>query len=101
MTANPTRRQFTKLALHGFAASFCTTALLGGRAFLSDGERLRRVLVMLGLISMPAAASMSQRELQRIVAEQIQRDFLRNDSVAVDGWILSRTEARLYALIPN
>jgi hypothetical protein len=53
---------------------------------------------ILGPISIGAASSMAPRSLRRIVVRQIQRDFVSNDTVCVDGWILSRMEARLYAL---
>lgn len=33
------------------------------------------------------------------VSEVIKTEFARDDAVLVDGWVLSRTEARLYGLI--
>lgn len=36
--------------------------------------------------------------LRAQIEQQLRMDYLRGDLVEVDGWLLSRTEARLYAL---
>jgi hypothetical protein len=33
------------------------------------------------------------------VADRIRGDFAAGNTVVVEGWVLSRTEARLYALV--
>ena len=33
------------------------------------------------------------------ISDAIQADYMRNETVLVDKWILSRTEARIYALV--
>jgi hypothetical protein len=37
-------------------------------------------------------------ELQRSIRQRVRRDFAADDTVRVDGWVLSITELRLYAL---
>ncbi len=46
-----------------------------------------------------AAVTIPDRVLHRHIGECRQRDFLDGNTVSVDGWILSRTEARLCALV--
>ncbi|OIR07133.1 hypothetical protein GALL_107220 [mine drainage metagenome] len=43
-------------------------------------------------------ACLSARSLRRALADIALRDFARVDVVRVDGWVLARSEARLYAL---
>lgn len=45
-----------------------------------------------------ALRTSSDDELRRAVSTAIRDDFAREADVTVQGWILSRTEARLYAL---
>ena len=44
-------------------------------------------------------APTSAREASRAVAAGIRSDYAAGRSVRVDGWVLSLTEARLYALV--
>ncbi len=44
-------------------------------------------------------ATMGQAELKQVIGTRIRGDFTENAVVVVDGWMLSRTEARLCALI--
>ena len=44
-------------------------------------------------------ASPTQDHLHHAVEQQIRADFERRDTVNIRGWILSRTEARLCALV--
>jgi hypothetical protein len=44
------------------------------------------------------AAPRDQAELDRALANRVRADFLQRRTVKVDGWVLSRTEARLCAL---
>jgi hypothetical protein len=37
-------------------------------------------------------------ELRRSIGQRVRRDFAVDDTVQVDGWVLSLTELRLYAL---
>jgi hypothetical protein len=43
----------------------------------------------------PTTASRASRE----VAARIRGDYVAGSTVVVDGWVLSRSEARLYALV--
>jgi hypothetical protein len=47
----------------------------------------------------PTADAGAEESLRRRVAEQIRADFLSDNTVAVDGWLLALTEARLCALV--
>jgi hypothetical protein len=53
---------------------------------------------ILGPTSLPVVACMTAPAIRRVIVERIQGDFLRNHIASIDGWILSMTEARLYAL---
>jgi hypothetical protein len=44
------------------------------------------------------AARAGRRALRRRLGEQVRRDFARGRVVSVDGWVLSASEARLFAL---
>jgi hypothetical protein len=41
----------------------------------------------------------SKEALRRRIANQVRRDFATRAIIDVDGWLLSVTEARVYALI--
>jgi hypothetical protein len=53
---------------------------------------------ILGQMSISSAAAMTVPEIRRIIAERIQLDFLCDDIVCIDGWMLSKTEVCLCAL---
>lgn len=74
-----------------------------GRAYIEvePGERSEAVLVdrIAGALHGGRSALEAQRgELRRLVAEAIRDDFDGGRLVNVDGWLLARVEARLYAL---
>ena len=48
--------------------------------------------------SLREATRMTAEALKRMLVERIQVDFTDNRTACVDGWILSITEAHLYAL---
>jgi hypothetical protein len=58
----------------------------------ASSEHLTRAL--LGDIGTTGA-----RELRSKIGSRIRRDFAEHEVVTVDGWMLSRTEARLCALV--
>lgn len=70
-------------------------AAVVGRAYLAqyateaDAGLLRRRLVSL---------TAEPRRLRAAIGERIRRDFAEGDTVRIEGWVLSRTEARLCAL---
>jgi hypothetical protein len=69
-----------------------------GRSYLAahPTEARSGVLVrdLVGAIE-PTSVSGASRE----VADRIRGDFAAGNTVVVEGWVLSRTEARLYALV--
>lgn len=52
-----------------------------------------------GQTSLSSVPGMTAAAIRRMVVEHIQVDFLYRRTVSIDGWILSMTEARLYALV--
>jgi len=71
-----------------------------GRAYLSqapeeaDAQRLRRLLALTDEVS---ALSLPTPEKERLAMQQCE-DFRAGKTVLLQGWVLSRTEVRLYAL---
>ena len=53
---------------------------------------------ILGHMSISSAAALTVPAIRRIIAERIQFDFLCDNIVCIDGWMLSQTEACLCAL---
>jgi hypothetical protein len=80
------------------------SARVVGRAYLREHPRERSVAGLVdGITSdLPGGRATvggaSEAELRLAVSASIRNDFARETSVRVQGWILSRTEARLYAL---
>jgi hypothetical protein len=78
-------------------------AELGAR-YLADTGTEASVSSLLARIAerWPAGATdlaqLSPRSLRRALAIIVQRDLERADVVLVDGWVLARSEARLYAV---
>jgi hypothetical protein len=69
------------------------------RAAPQERESARRLMrAISGRRSLSAVARMPAPEIGRVIAEQIRVDFLCHRTVCIDGWIVSITEARLYAL---
>jgi hypothetical protein len=46
-----------------------------------------------------AEATKSKEALRHRIANQVRLDFAQGAVVSVDGWLLSLTEARVYALV--
>jgi hypothetical protein len=55
---------------------------------------------ILAALELPAAAVLAQDEqcLRTAIAARVRRDFAETATAEIEGWILSRTEARLCAL---
>ncbi len=75
-------------------------------AMVSEGARMpdRRqvaalLLTILGEKSLCEAASMSTAALRDLIVARIHTDFIQNHTACIDGWVLSMTEAHLYALV--
>ena len=78
--------------VHAIAAAYLGTL---ARERASPAALTRAIL---GQTSIPSAAAMTVPAIRRIVAERIQLDFLYDDIVCIDGWMLSKTEVCLCAL---
>jgi hypothetical protein len=78
--------------VHAIAAAYVGTL---ARERASPAALTRAIL---GHMSISIAAGTTVPAIRRIISEQIQLDFLYDDIVYIDGWILSKTEARLCAL---
>jgi hypothetical protein len=78
--------------VHAIAAAYLGTL---ARERASPAALTRAIL---GQMSISSAAAMTVPAIRRIIAERIQLDFLRDDIVCIDGWMLSRTEVCLCAL---
>jgi len=76
-----------------------------GRAYLALAPREASSprlagLIVAGLGESPRAVDAAgDDELRRLVAAGMVADFAQGRTVELDGWMLSRTEARLYALV--
>ncbi len=74
-----------------------------GRAYLreypDDADAARLTAERAALLCGGRIASTPERTIwvKRRIASHMKRDFCSGNTVAVQGWILSRTEARLYA----
>ena len=79
-------------SVHAIAAAYLGTL---ARERASPAALTRAVL---GQMSISSAAAMTVPALRRIIAERMQLDFLHDDIVCIDGWMLSKTEASLCAL---
>jgi hypothetical protein len=75
-----------------------------GRAYLSTApwEGSPTVLVKSIAASLPAGylvlRTADEKQLESQLARQLKEDFTTGNTVIVDGWIVAKTEARLYAL---
>lgn len=78
--------------VHAIAAAYLVTL---ARERASPAALTRDIL---GHTSISSAAGLTVPMVRRIVAERISLDFLYDDIVCIDGWMLSKTEARLCAL---
>lgn len=68
------------------------------RRFPGEADARRLASMILGQASAPAAAPSAPDALRRQVAQRRRQDFATGETVRVEGWILSRSEARLCAL---
>jgi len=61
-----------------------------------SADRLYAWIVPAGRAEIENVAAIA--ELRRSIKQRVRRDFAVDDTVQVDGWVLSITELRLYAL---
>ena len=74
-----------------------------GQAYLEqvDGENTAALLIDTLMVKPDGGAippTTNNVALQRLMAKKIQHDFDNGETVVVNGWVLSRTEARQCAL---
>jgi hypothetical protein len=81
------------------------SAALLGRLYLDGNPReadAARLLTLIGASpgpALPPVSAATNEALRARLEERIRNDFINGDTVAVDGWLLSITEARLCALV--
>jgi hypothetical protein len=80
------------LITHGEGATY-----LGRRYLQAHPSEARSDVLVRRLVGTNSPTS--EREASRAVAVRIRSDYAAGRTVKVDGWVLSRTEARLYALV--
>jgi hypothetical protein len=72
----------------------CSRSLLNGE---STGRQLSNKIIAQALCD--AETMKSKEAVRRRIANQVGLDFAHGAVVSVDGWLLSLTEARVYALV--
>lgn len=70
-----------------------------GQRYLDDTPQEADATRLIALIGTVPAVGESDAALRARLQARIRQDFIDGDTVAVDGWLLSRTEARLCALV--
>jgi hypothetical protein len=70
-----------------------------GRLYLEGAPQEADAARLVALINAAPAPTDTDEALRAKLDARIRDDFINNDLVAVDGWLLSRTEARLCALV--
>ena len=70
-----------------------------GRLYLDGAPQEADTAHLLTLIGAAPAATETDEALRARLEARIREDFINDDLVAVDGWLVSRTEARLCALV--
>lgn len=75
-----------------------------GRAYLATAPHERSEARLVDRITggLPGGyaglRTVDDKQLKSCLAQRLSADFATADTVTVDGWVISRTEARLYAL---
>jgi hypothetical protein len=99
VTTPPLTARLTGLLEHPRSARVVGLEYLRGRSSEASSGVLLRAIVQ-GLPGGQARAKAASRsELQELVATRVRRDFDDELTVNLRGWIVSRTEARLCALV--
>jgi hypothetical protein len=69
-----------------------------GRSYLDAHPNEARSAALVRQLAGPIALTSAERAA-REVAARVRADYARGRTVVIEGWVLSRTEARLYALV--
>jgi hypothetical protein len=91
--------QLAELAHHMDSAALLGRSYLDGAPLEADPARLVGLIGVALEPAPPPGDSEGQEALRKRLAERIRGDFLNGDTVAVDGWLLAISEARLCALV--
>jgi hypothetical protein len=88
-----------RAALIAFASEVSGASRLGG-AYLEEHSNEASVDALANslLDGVPTETAASVEALASLLRQRNQRDFEEGDVLQLDGWIVGRTEARLYAL---
>jgi hypothetical protein len=92
-------RRFAAILRHPDSAAWL------GRFYLEVNPREADAALLVTLIgaargpALPPASPSADEALRADLEERIRNDFIYGNTVAVDGWLLSLTEARLCALV--
>lgn len=76
-----------------------SAARIGGRYLALTPAEADAGLLVSSILGKQEHEAAGDAVLRRVVGENRQRDFIDGNTVSVDGWVLSRTEARLCALV--
>lgn len=76
-----------------------SAARIGERYLASAPAEADPSLLVSSILGQHGHEATADAVLRRVVGERRQRDFIDGNTVSVDGWVLSRTEARLCALV--
>lgn len=76
-----------------------SAARIGGRYLASAPAEADAGLLVSSILGGEEHEAVGDAVLRRVISDSRQRDFVDGNTVSVDGWILSRTEARLCALV--
>lgn len=95
----PVATRLASLLEHRRSAAVVGAEYLRGRRAGIDARRIAAAILRDLPENSARAAPASSGELKELVAARVQRDFEERNTVELRGWITSRTEARLCALV--
>ena len=71
-----------------------------GREYLKQYPNEKNIAVLSGVLeTLPINQKMTKSEVCTCFAEVIKKDFSSGNVITLQGWLLSRTELRIYALV--
>jgi hypothetical protein len=91
--------QLAGLIHHADSAAVLGQIYLSGKPQEADPDRLAGLVGVVPDPALPSGETGGAEGLRRRVAERIRADFLNDHTVAIDGWVLALTEARLCAMV--
>jgi hypothetical protein len=91
--------RLTALLRHANSAALLGRVYLDGAPQEADPARLVKLIGAAPDPALPAGDAGGEEALRKRVAERIRADFLNDNTIAVGGWLVALTEARLCALV--